>query len=655
MTMDMPHPRIAVHGPWPLPYWLVGALGLVALALSSAFSPGVDPYFETPFDPAAGINQAEAWLRDNFRAEARAISGVVRSLIHSVEDFLIARPWPIVVLAVVGPAFVFGGWRLGLGIGLCVLVWGVLRQWDMALQTLALMGVSVALALVIGFPLGILSGVSGATRLIITPVLDAMQTMPAFVYLVPAIFFFGVGAAAAVLATVIYAMPPIVRLTSHGLRATPPVMVEVAQCYGASPSQILMRIRLPVAMASVLVGVNQTIMMALGLVVLAALIGAPGLGSEIWLALQKLNVGKALEGGICIVAMAIMFDRILAAATRTNDARTALGSVHCARWWRNGTVKHRLHVLFGLAVALVLLDTALRQAGLAAGFPKGLELDIRAPVNGFVQSIITFPALVKTTEAATWAAYTFLLNPIQSALMALPFWAFGVAAALLTGRIGGWRLAALTIMALCFLGFSGLWMPSMQTLAAIVVAVGICALLGFPLAIWAGRSPRVDQALKPVLDTMQTLPAFVYLVPVIMFFGGNVVSALIATVIYALPPVVRIGAMGFRDIPKEVDDALTSFGTHPIHGIWRVRLPLAMPALVAGMNQAIMMALAMQVITPLIGGGGLGREVYHALGLSDSGHGLVAGVCIVMIAIVLDRCLTAWAERRQRALSGASK
>lgn len=633
---------------------LIGTLGLAALVLSTAFPSGFDPYFDVPFDPVAGINGAEAWLRDNFRVEARAISGEVRGLIGSVEDFLIARPWPIVVLAFSGLAVMFGGWRLGLVVGLGVLAWGVLRQWDTALQTLALMGVSVALALAIGFPLGILSGVSGAARVMITPVLDTMQTMPAFVYLVPAIFFFGVGASAAVLATVIYAMPPIVRLTSHGLRATPPAMVEVAQAYGASPVQILIRIRLPVAMNSVFVGMNQTIMMALGLVVLAALIGAPGLGSEIWLALQKLDVGKALEGGICIVTMAIAFDRILAATTRANDARTARGPGRPARGWRACMARHRLAVLSGLAIALALLDAALRAAGLAADFPGNYELDMRAPVNGFVQSIITVPALYEATEAATWAAYTFLLNPIQSALTALPFWAFGAAAALLAGRIGGWRPAALTMTALGILGFSGLWVLSMQTLAAVVVAVAVCALLGCPLAIWAGRSPRVDRALKPVLDTMQTLPAFVYLVPVIMLFGANIVSALIATVIYALPPVVRIGAMGFRDVPKEVDEALTSFGTHPLRGLWRVRLPLAMPALVAGMNQAIMMALAMQVITPLIGGGGLGREVYHALGLSDSGRGIVAGVCVVMIAIVLDRVLSAWAARRQRALSGAS-
>ena len=400
-------------------------------------------------------------------------------------------------------------------------------------------------------------------RLVVTPVLDAMQTMPAFVYLVPAIFFFGVGAASAVLATVIYAMPPIVRLTSHGLRATPPAMVEVAQCYGASPAQLLMRIRLPVAMASVFVGMNQTIMMALGLAVLAALIGAPGLGSEIWLALQKLDVGKALEGGICIVTMAIAFDRILAAAPRASDAHADRGSARLARGWRAGMAKNRLAVLSGLTIALVLLDATLRGAGLAAEFPAKLEFDMRAPINGFVHSIITVPALFKATEAATWAAYTFLLNPIQSALTALPFWAFGAAAALLAGRIGGWRLAVLTMTALGILGFSGLWLPSMQTLAAVLVAVVICAVVGCPLAIWAGRNPRVDRALKPVLDTMQTLPAFVYLVPVIMLFGGNIVSALIATVIYALPPVARIGAMGFRNIPKELDEALASFGTHP--------------------------------------------------------------------------------------------
>ncbi len=171
------------------------------------------------------------------------------------------------------------------------------------------------------------------------------------------------------------------------------------------------------------------------------------------------------------------------------------------------------------------------------------------------------------------------------------------------------------------------------------MSILICAIIGIPLAIWAGRSERVNKVLKPILDTMQTMPAFVYLVPVIMLFGGNIVSALIATVVYALPPLVRIGAIGFRDIPVQINEAITCFGTTPLHGFFRIRLPLAAPALIAGMNQAIMMALAMQVITPLIGGGGLGREVYHALGLADSGRALVAGTCIVLMAILLDRTL----------------
>ncbi|MFN7175232.1 MAG: ABC transporter permease, partial [Thermaurantiacus tibetensis] len=174
---------------------------------------------------------------------------------------------------------------------------------------------SVAITLILGFPVGILAGSSRLVRAVVTPLLDAMQTMPAFVYLVPAIFFFGVGATTAIMATVIYALPPIIRMTSHGLRSTPDNLIEVADSFGASPLQIFLRVRLPHALGAVLVGVNQTIMMALGLVVLAAMVGAPGLGTEIWLALQKLNVGKALEGGICIVFMAMLLDRLMDAAT----------------------------------------------------------------------------------------------------------------------------------------------------------------------------------------------------------------------------------------------------------------------------------------------------------------------------------------------------
>lgn len=617
-----------------LPAWSWTLFAFALLYLTAQIWPGADIRLAPPIDWAGAVNSAEDWLRTHYRETARSASRLIAGWVFAIETFLNARPWPVIVLFFAALGQVFGGWKLTLLSLVSVLSWAVFRQWDTSLQTLSLVAVSVVLCLVVGFPIGVLSGTNRVVRTVLTPILDAMQTMPAFVYLVPAIFFFGVGATTAVLATFIYALPPIIRLTSHGLYATPKHLIEVGDSFGASNWQSFARIRLPHAMSAVFVGVNQTIMMVLGLVVLAGMVGAPGLGTEIWLALQRLNIGRALEGGICIVFMAILLDRLV-------NAMTAPKSVAHAGWLQNGIAgkKTRIWGVAAVIAVLALLDAGLRTAELAERFPRSFEVNMRPAINSFVDWLVNLPWLYQVTETLTWIIYTWLLNPLQSALLAPPFWAVTAAMVALGYGLGHWRIGLLAGLTCFVFAFTGLWEPSMQTLASVTVSVLVCAIIGVPLAIWSGRNVRVEQALRPVLDTMQTMPAFVYLVPVIMLFGGNLVAALIATVIYALPPLVRIGAMGFRDIPVEVDEAMTCFGTSPLHGFFRIRLPLAVPALVAGVNQSIMMALAMQVITPLIGGGGLGREIYHGLGLADSGRALVAGVCVVLMAILLDRAL----------------
>jgi glycine betaine/proline transport system permease protein len=187
----------------------------------------------------------------------------------------------------------------------------------------------------------------------------------------------------------------------------------------------------------------------------------------------------------------------------------------------------------------------------------------------------------------------------------------------------------------------------MFTLASILVSVFLCFLLGVPLGILAACSNAFEAFLRPILDAMQTMPPFVYLVPVLMFFGGNVVSAVIATVIYAVPPVIRLTTLGIRGVPPEAVESARSFGSTFMQTLVKVRLPLALPSIMMGINQAVMMALAMTVITPLIGGGGLGQEVFTALARVNTGLGLEAGLSIVFLAIVLDRLTQAWSQKRR--------
>ena len=210
--------------------------------------------------------------------------------------------------------------------------------------------------------------------------------------------------------------------------------------------------------------------------------------------------------------------------------------------------------------------------------------------------------------------------------------------------------AIIAVCLLFFTGLSGVWELTMQTLAAIVASVVVCVVIGLPLGILAAYNKTVDNVVRPILDTMQTMPAFVYLIPVLYFFGGNRVTAVIATVIYALPPMVRMTNLGLRELPKQINEVSDSFGSTEIQSLIKVKLPMASPSIMLGVNQAVIMALAMQVITPLIAGEGLGKEVFRAMETADTGRGLIAGIGIVLLAILLDRLTQAWTVNQRKAL-----
>ncbi|MFN8453309.1 MAG: ABC transporter permease subunit [Anaerolineae bacterium] len=217
--------------------------------------------------------------------------------IRAIEGFLLWLPWPVIIAAVFLLGQKVGGLRLALLSGLGLLFMGVVGLWAESMQTLALMGVSVIIALLLGIPLGIMSARYDKFEAFLRPILDAMQTMPAFVYLIPVLLFFGIARVPGVVATVIYALPPAIRLTSLGIRQVPPSTIEAARAFGSTKGQILFKVQIPLAMPAIIVGVNQTIMMALGIVVIAALIGAGGLGREVLVALQRLEVGRGVEAG----------------------------------------------------------------------------------------------------------------------------------------------------------------------------------------------------------------------------------------------------------------------------------------------------------------------------------------------------------------------
>jgi glycine betaine/proline transport system permease protein len=268
------------------------------------------------------VSQFVDWLVDNHRDFFQTLKWPVEQTLNGFDAGLQALP-PLLVIALLSlAAWWFSGKKLALFTIITMTIIGMLGLWEDTMTTLAMVLSSVIFCALVGIPLGIWAGRSDTFEAGIRPALDAMQTTPAFVYLVPIVMLFSVGNVAGVLATIIFALPPIIRLTSLGIRQVHPELVEAAQAFGATNWQVLIRVQVPLAMPTILAGLNQTIMMALSMVVIAALIGAGGLGSPVILGLNTLDIGRAVIGGLSIVLMAIVLDRITQSMAKQGKSRT---------------------------------------------------------------------------------------------------------------------------------------------------------------------------------------------------------------------------------------------------------------------------------------------------------------------------------------------
>jgi glycine betaine/proline transport system permease protein len=273
------------------------------------------------------------------------------------------------------------------------------------------------------------------------------------------------------------------------------------------------------------------------------------------------------------------------------------------------------------------------------------------PLDRWIQSGVRdwlIPALRPTFRALQWPI-SVVLDALQGLLIAVPFVVILALATLAAWRTGGRGLALFTAASVVLLDWLGLWSETMVTLAMVVTAVVFCVVIGIPLGILAARSDRWAAVLRPILDIMQTIPSFVYLVPIVMLFGVGIVPAVIATIIFALPPLVRLTNLGIRQVQGELIEAGQAFGSTRGQILREIQLPLAMRTIMTGVNQTLMLALSMVVIGALIGAGGLGLTVYTGLGRLDIGYATIGGLGIVLMAIILDRITQAMAgEGRPR-------
>jgi len=599
-----------------------------------------------------------------------------------VETFLLWLPWPVLLAAVFLTAQKAGNLRLALLTSFCLLFMGLVGLWPQSMQTLALMTVSVLIALLIGIPLGIWAGRNKKVERGLRPLLDAMQTMPAFVYLLPVVLFFGIARVPSAVATIIYALPPAIRLTTLGIREVDRETVEAARSFGATPRQILFKVQLPLALPTIMAGVNQTIMMALGIVVIAAMIGAAGLGGVVLDSLRSLRVGLALEAGLAIMFLAVLLDRLSEAiAVRNRTGVMVMNGRLFPRSWQTNRLIIRLEagldwlyttggrgltrlaslsrsdfvVQYAYLFASLLLLGVLLWLGRTLDwttFPEAWRFNLQDPTDTAVRwlrdNLFEFelgPFLLGTRPFSNFVILQ-LLDPLDAFFQEFLSWpALILLVALLGYWVSGWRLALGGAVVLFGVGLLGMWELALVTLSQVIVAVFFALIIALPLGVWAAKSNTVAAVLRPILDFLQTIPAFVYLVPVIMLFNVGRVPGIMASVLYALPPAIRLTNLGIRQASPDAVEAAQAFGSTSRQLLLKVQLPLALPSIVTGINQTVMMVLAMVVVAGMVGGAGLGLEAVNGLARNQLGQGIEAGSAIVILAVVIDRLLLAGATR----------
>src|SRR5215210_2594490 len=446
----------------------------------------------------------------------------------------------------------YGGWRAALVVLAAFASFAVMGLWEASIQTLALMTAAVLISLLIGVPVGILAGRNEGFYRAITPILDAMQIVPAFAYLMPVVIIFSVGPAAAVICTLIYAIPPAVRITALGIRGVTPESVEASQALGATSAQTLFKVQLPLARRQLLLALNQTIMFALSLVVIAGLIGGRGLGDVVTNGLYS-NPALALLAGIAIVIMAIALDRATSAiADRTDPARRQLTD--------EGKRRARKITLITLG-AIVASVVAAKLLGAQDIYPEEFETatsvytaDVQANLLGWIQDGLDYiqdpdSFIFGITDPLGNFILERFLEPIRKLLMESPWFIVLGGLTAIAFVLSGLRPAITTLLMLAAIGVMGVWDPAMDTASQVLVATAIAVVIGIAIGIWAAESPRVEKILRPVLDTLQTLPQLVYIIPFIYLMPVSRVPGVVASVLYAIPVIIRLVTTGIRGVP----------------------------------------------------------------------------------------------------------
>ena len=554
-------------------------------------------------------------------------------------------PWTIVAAGAAILGYKLSGKGLALFAALVMIYISIFGQWKPSMQTLSFILVAAPLSFIFGLSLGIMAFKSKRVEKILYPILLVMQTMPQYAVLVPAIVLFGVGDHAAVIITMVVAIPPMILLTLLGLRGVSPEVTEAGRMSGCNNFQLMFKVLIPTARRDILIGVNQVIMVCFSMAVISAFIGAKGLGFNLLLALNQLNIGLALEAGLCISLIAILLDKMsLAWANKQTDY---FGNLTFFQYYKN--------TLFFAGAVLIAVIFA--YAG-SFYFKEGFNYLYEIPHNKGISTADFW------NKGVDWVWDTFfhtlkifntwlivdVLQPMRAAYLRMPIVATFVLVMGAGYIIGGIRSAFVVGGLTLFIALSPWWDRALVTTYMATFGVIISCSIGFTVGTLCSQNEYTKNFMLAVCDIFQTFPSFVYLIPVMMLFGVTDTSVLIAVIVYATIPATRYTIEGLRSVPAALHDAGSMSGVTKLQRLLNIEFPIAFPHMMLGLNQTIVFALFMVIIGAFIGTEDLGQYILKALSdKKGAGIGLTLGICVAFIGLIFDNLIRTWCSKKKKA------
>ena len=627
------------------------------------------------------LNTGMNWVVEYCGWFFKGISWFLEWPIKWVRVILHFLPWTVTVFLFCLVSYIASGWTLVLFTLLSTLYMVCIGYWVESMNSFSLVAISVPMAVLVGFAVGTWGFFSERAERIIKPTLDFLQTIPAFAYLLPILLLFGFGTTVGLLASLIYSFPPMVRNTILGLRQVPSEIIESGIMSGASSRQLFWLVRVPTAWKQILLGVNQTTMASLSMVIIASIIGGTAdIGWEVLVYLRKAQFGGSLVAGIVIALIAMILDRItsgLAKNSVTYKPREKSFLKRNSYWFVAIIGVITLYFLsyffpifnewpesyFASPANIISngLDTFIFNFGSQIDYFKQIafffimlpiKIGLQFSVSPYTWGFELTPTLVSgyfifMGLLAIWLFIRGSKNLSIGIILFSIFFYFGLTNmpwlpliliyGLIGYKIGGLSLALSIILGLSFITLTGVLPQALLSIYLCGIAVIVSFLIGSSLGIWAAHNDRVSAFMRPINDTMQTMPSFVILIPFVMIFKIGEFTALLAIIAYAFVPAMRYTEHGLRNLPETVIEAAKMIGCSNSQLLWKVKIPLAFPVIMLGLNQTIMFGLAMLVIAALVGTTGLGQLIYIGLSKANFGLGMIAGVSIAIIAILFDR------------------